>query len=227
MGRVKRYKRMKSLTYDDDDETRDRPPPKATAGKKSESYKMRRFKQLMAMSETKKSAKESRTIHTSRDAVQDVSTTKTSTTTFGPREREPSLRTKASPAPRGDFARRRGESVREFNRRMRKKNNEIIIKNVKSQQKKTAKRKQYFEKKKRKKQKQRERRANRDDDVRDFRKAEVVPFGEVNDTVPTITVVPRLVKPKSTLSPMMQRERAKVMRAYKEMLERRKRGRDA
>ena len=132
-----------------------------------------------------------------------------------------------------DVKRRPGESIGQYNRRMRELNNQIIIRNTKALQKTRAKRKKFLkkkqDKKKRKKMAKLQRRADSDDE---FRQADVVPFGATNDTVPTISVVPKAILPKGQrkvklpkpLSPALQRERARVMKAYRELLERRKNG---
>ena len=132
-----------------------------------------------------------------------------------------------------DVKRRPGESIGQYNRRMRELNNQIIIRNTKALQKTRAKRKNFLkkkqDKKRRKKMAKLERRADSDDE---FRQADVVPFGATNDTVPTISVVPKAILPKGQrkvklpkpLSPALQRERARVMKAYRELLERRKNG---
>ena len=75
-----------------------------------------------------------------------------------------------------------------------------------------------------------ERRVDSDDEFK--KPPEIVPFGATNDTVPTISVVPKAILPRGQrkaklpkpLSPALQRERARVMKAYRELLERRKNG---
>jgi hypothetical protein len=226
MGRVARYKKVKKSGFrDDSDKDRDRPPSRKKM--KKESLSQREFREMMEMASKKKRDKKKKKRKRKRgDELETKAETETQEDTQqNNNETERKIKTTSS-----ETKRRSGESIGQYNRRMRDLNNQIIIRNTKALQKTRAKRKKYLNaKKEKKKLKNRRLRADSDDD---YRKADVIPFGATNDTVPTISVVPKAILPKGQrkvklpkpLSPALQRERARVMKAYQELLERRKRG---
>ena len=231
MGRVARYKKVKKGFRNDDDADRDRAPSRKKL--KKESYSNKVFREMMQMASKKKRDKKKKN---RRKVLKEGIPSKNEKE----EEREGNHQKKEKQSSgsnnnktKDDVKRRPGESIGQYNRRMRELNNQIIIRNTKALQKTRAKRKEFLkkkqDKKKRKKMAKLQRRADSDDE---FRQADVVPFGATNDTVPTISVVPKAILPKGQrkvklpkpLSPALQRERARVMKAYRELLERRKNG---
>ena len=231
MGRVARYKKVKKGFRNDDDADRDRAPSRKKL--KKESYSNKVFREMMQMASKKKRDKKKKN---RRKVLKEGIPSKNEKE----EEREGNHQKKEKQSSgsnnnktKDDVKRRPGESIGQYNRRMRELNNQIIIRNTKALQKTRAKRKNFLkkkqDKKRRKKMAKLERRADSDDE---FRQADVVPFGATNDTVPTISVVPKAILPKGQrkvklpkpLSPALQRERARVMKAYRELLERRKNG---
>ena len=233
MGRVARYKKVKKGFRNDDDADRDRAPSRKKL--KKESYSNKVFREMMQMASKKKRDKKKKRRKVLKEGIPSKNEKEED------EEEEESNNQKKEKQSSGsnnnktkdDVKRRPGESIGQYNRRMRELNNQIIIRNTKALQKTRAKRKNFLkktqDKKRRKKMAKLERRADSDDE---FRQADVVPFGATNDTVPTISVVPKAILPKGQrkvklpkpLSPALQRERARVMKAYRELLERRKNG---
>eukprot|EP00939_MAST-03C_sp_MAST-3C-sp1_P003988 g3988.t1 len=250
MGRVSRYKKAKSVTlgFRDDDRHDIAPPRKKGAKKKIvDGYSMQEFKAMLVKASSKKKRRNIGSAKTNRDSAAVAKQTGANSKVEDNEEKDrPAIAEKKGSKQQKQshmVKRKEGESLKSFNRRMAVENNRILIQSAKASQKTTAKRKRYLEEKRRKKKlakaTARDRAGDDGDDVRNFRKAESVPFGATNDTVPTLSIVPRRFDPpqkrkkasgvsfrkKSSLSPAaLKIERAKVMEAYKKMLERRKQG---
>lgn len=238
MGRVKRYKKVKDLTGRKDDGKCDMAPSASTL---SDSYSMKVFKQMMAKQKRSKKNKKHNGKKNKKNPSQSPSVTSADEDSSNRSLAQAGAETK-----KVELTRLKNESLKKFNRRVREENNKIIIHSVKSQQNKTLKRKRYLDQKKRRKKQNRAERSPEPENNRlmEFPTAERLPFGATNDTVPDLSVVPRRLGAKkkrevdarvtfskkkgghakqSKLSDSeLQKERARVMKAYAELLKRRK-----
>lgn len=210
MGRVAKYKKVKAGFRDSRDKDCDRAPSRKKLRK--ESYSQRAFKEMMEMASKKKRDKKK---NKKRKRIDEIESNEDTSEGKDKAQQSVPSHSKKSKAI-SETKKRPGETNGQYNRRMRELNNQIIIRNTKAMQKTTAKKKNYLNAKKEKKKRRKEmtiqrKRAGSDDG---FKKVDVIPFGATNDTVPSLSVVPKAVAQKGQkkklpkpLSPAMQRER--------------------
>lgn len=227
MGRVKRYKKVKEAYQRKDDKNANMAPADSEL---PDTFSMKMFKHMMAKEKSSKKKKKKRGVKTDQSETSIADGIK----------KEEGSSESARQRIRETLKKKKGESSRAFSRRVRETNNKLIIMDTKSQQNKTLKRKRYLTEQKKKKKKRKNGKPKKpiqeNERSMEFPTAEHVPFGATNDTVPDLSsVAPKQynAKPKkrakvvfskkSKLSDAeLAKERALVMKAYAEVLKKRK-----
>ena len=143
MGRVARYKKVKKGFRNDDDADRDRAPSRKKL--KKESYSNKVFREMMQMASKKKRDKKKKRRKVLKEGIPSKNE-KEEEREGNHQKKEKQSSGSNNNKTKDDVKRRPGESIGQYNRRMRELNNQIIIRNTKALQKTRAKRKKFLKK---------------------------------------------------------------------------------